>query len=153
MRLIRATIYLCIAIIALTATSCKKDDFNHREEWPVSGTENIDTAWFRNELSDDSPRYIDSEISLRYNDGGIIHSYTDGDRYSWRFIELSTGTDVKFSYSTADSKSSIITDPILTINGESIALRHARLEQDRNGTKWFSMSTPDKNPIILVVCM
>lgn len=153
MRLIRATIYLCIAIIILTATSCKKDDFNHREEWPVSDTENIDTAWFRNELSDDSPRYIDSEISLRYNDGGIIHSYTDGDRYSWRFIELSTGTDVKFSYSTADSKSSIITDPILTINGKSIALRHAKLEQNRNGTKWFSMSTPDKNPIILVVCM
>lgn len=152
MRLIHASIYVCITIIALTATSCKKDDFGHREEWPVSGTENIDTAWFRNELSDDSPRYIDSGISLRYNDGGIIHSYTDGNIYSWRFIELSTGIEVRFSYSIADSKSSIISDPNLTINGKNIALRHAKLEQDRDGTKWFSMSTPDKNQIILVVC-
>lgn len=151
MKHIPASIYLYIVVIVLTAISCKKDDFNRREEWPVSGTENIDTGWFREELSDASPRYIDSEISLRYNDGGIIHSYTDGDIYRWRFIELSTGREVRFSYSTSDSKTHIISDPSLTVNGRSITLRHAKVEQDRNGTRWISMTTPDKSPIILVV--
>lgn len=151
MRIVHFIIYLCAIAGTITVASCKKDDFNRREEWPVSGVENIDTEWFRKELSDNNPRFIDSNIALHYTDGGIIHSYTDGDRYSWRFIELSTGIDVRFSYSLIDEKSAIISDPILTINDKTVKLRHAKLEQDRNSTKWISMSTPDKSQIVIVV--
>lgn len=151
MKIVYFIIYLCAIAGTITVASCKKDDFNKREEWPVSGVENIDTEWFRKELSDNNPRFIDSNIALNYIDGGIIHSYTDGDRHSWRFIELSTGIDVRFSYSLIDEKSAIISDPILTINNKTVKLRHAKLEQDRNSTKWISMSTPDKSQIVIVV--
>ncbi len=140
-----------IAVGIMTVCSCKKDDFGQRTEWPVSGIENIDTEWFEPNLSDDTPRYSDGEILLCYSDGGVIMSRSISDPPLYRFVELTTGNELTFQYDSVNAITQFIENPILTVNGSVISLRHAKLEKVSGSTKWISMSKYDKTNIVLVV--
>lgn len=141
--------FTIIALFFLTA--CTHKDDTPKKEWPVSGVENIDTEWFKTELNDSRIRYVDSDHTLLYSDGGIIHSTVDNDGKKWHLVDISTGTEITFTHAGIDEKTKIIRQPTLEINGTAKTIRHAKLEKESEQTLWISMSTTDKSPIVLVV--
>ena len=147
----RQAIILTAIIISLAALSCKKDNFGTREEWPVSGTGNIDTGWFKPYLSQSTPLYHDGDIEMTYSGGGIIHSLSTNGNICHRFVDLSTGNEVTLSYASISDKSHDLGSPTLTVNGTAITLRHARHEKENRDTRWISASTEDKRNIAIIV--
>lgn len=142
---------LLLTALAISVNACKDKSFGEKPEWPVSGTDHIDTEWFTPELANSDIRYSDPDIMLTYKSGGIIYSASTNPSECRRMVELSTGTEVIFSYTDIDEKTDRLLNPSLSVNGTELSLRQAKLEKKESGKLWISMSTDKKEHIILVV--
>lgn len=95
-----------------------------------------DTKW----LDDSSMRIVSSAITLRYADGGILFSRSDGGAVT--AVRIDDGCTVAFDASAAS----------LSVNGAELTVTACRLAARSGATEWYCMTASElPDPIMIVI--
>ena len=143
-----------LTALSLTIAACSR---NHREgpidpDWieePGLRPEDPEKFDFTPELSNDALRFTSNDLSLRYDDGGIIFSRSTSGNVTVEIVELATGHSVSFSSESLWDEGPLKA-PSLKINGSEIKITEASIEHINEKSAWIYIHAP-KNHIVLVI--
>ena len=110
-------------------------------------TEN-DEYDFSAELNDETSRYVSSQLSMRYDDCGVM---IVRESQSIVITSLDKGDEIVFSYKGTLSDATEIQEVMLVVNDERVTLQSARVERLNNQGVWINMKTSAGAHIVLVV--
>lgn len=110
-------------------------------------TEN-DEYDFSAELNDETTRFVSPELSLRYDDCGVLIAM---DNQHITMESLDMGDVVEFRYSGVLLSGDEIENAQLSVNGKIVNLQSARVERLNNQGVWINMKTSAGAHIVLVV--
>ena len=104
------------------------------------------------QLDDRSMRYVSDDLTLRYDDGGIIFESNRRGRYT--IIDIEARRRIVFD--AGEIPGAIprrLEKATLTIDGEPISLRYASAEarSNDNETIWYNLATTDNRRIVIVI--
>jgi len=103
---------------------------------------------FSAELSDETSRYVSSQLSMRYDDCGVM---IVRESQSIVITSLDKGDEIVFSYKGTLSDATEIQEVMLVVNDERVTLQSARVERLNNQGVWINMKTSAGAHIVLVV--
>ena len=110
-------------------------------------TEN-DEYDFSAELNDETSRYVSSQLSMRYDDCGVM---IVRESQSIVITSLDKGDEIVFSYKGTLSEATEIQEAKLVVNDECVKLQSARVEKLNQQGVWISMKTDKGMNIVMVV--
>lgn len=110
-------------------------------------TEN-DEYDFSAELNDETSRYVSSQLSMRYDDCGVM---IVRESQSIVITSLDKGDEIVFSYKGTLLDATEIQEVMLVVNDERVTLQSARVERLNNQGVWINMKTSAGAHIVLVV--
>ena len=139
---------ILILTIALSATACNKskpyDDVDPDTLKPTGSEDTRPTYSFAPELADATCRFVSDQMTLSYNDGGVIFSSEKNSTgMTYRAVELATGNTVELNMSS--------TSPRLLINDVETTIRSVTVERENEKGAWIHIQTPDYKHIVFVV--
>ena len=140
-----------LMVLSLTIAACSR---NHREgpidpDWieePGLRPDDPEKFDFTPELSNDALRFTSNDLSLRYDDGGIIFSRSN---VTVEIVELATGHSISFSSESRWNEGPLKASS-LKINGSEIKIIDASIEHINEKSAWIYIHAP-KNHIVLVI--
>lgn len=139
---------LLYAVSACLGACSKKDDPPYfPQELPGHTAES--GYDFTPELADATTRFVSSDLTLRYNDGGVLVQREAGDVSTvLRFVELATGREVEFACS-GDIKEGDIIAPRLSVDRNIVDIVSACAHRvDKTGT-WIGILAPGRKHMVL----
>lgn len=142
---------LYLTVLAVTAaclhTSCGGDDGVENEVTPGRYPDSD----FKKELNDASIRFTDKSHDIRYDNGGIMLTYSDGaDRDEVSFLDIDSGSEIKLSWKGELQKGKL-QEAVLCIDGVEYSESEITVEQDNVKGVWISIQTPDGNKAVMVI--
>ncbi len=140
---------ILLAVILLVTVACNKsrpyDDVDPETLKP-SGSEDTRPSYsFEGEIADDRCRFVSEQLSLHYDDAGIIFSSEKSTGTTiYRAIGLATGNSAELFMNETD-------EPRLLVNGTEIKIKSAIKEHENEKGAWIHIQTPDYKHIVFVV--
>lgn len=101
------------------------------------------------EIADDRVRFTGHDISLIYEEGGIIVEQSKDHYRSIKYVELASGCVVTLtSYGRRDDELQLVT---LTINGREIEVKSAIIVNENRAAIWIDVLTAANKHYLLVM--
>ena len=143
-----------LMVLSLTIAACSR---NHREgpidpDWieePGLRPDDPEKFDFTPELSNDALRFTSNDLSLRYDDGGIIFSRSTSGNVTVEIVELATGHSISFSSESRWNEGPLKASS-LKINGSEIKIIDASIEHINENSAGIHIHE-HKNHIVLVI--
>ncbi len=143
-----------IKVNALTPgiASVKVDADGHWLQCSVTVIDDNKPYSFGHELSDNTPRYESELLSLQYNDDtpGVIFTrdYSNGEI---EILSLESGAYIVFNPGCGKYESGALENATLTVNGKSVKLSVAIVEQVNESGVWLNLEEAETGKHIVLV--
>ena len=112
------------------------------------GDADSDKYDFSAELDDSTTRFISPELSLRYDDCGVL--IVKGDQHI-TMVSLDMGDEIKLKYSGVLMEGADVENAQLSVNGKIVELQSARVEKMSQQGVWINMKMRTGSHIAMVV--
>lgn len=135
-----------ISAIAVILSSCGGD--NNDSELTSGRFPNAPTA---EDLTDNTPRYVDESHNMRYSNGGILILECQGETYDTiSLTDIDSGSEIKLCWK-GTLKKGVADNATVQLDGVALNDREIYIEKINTKGVWISIRTPNEANGLLVV--